>query len=317
MPPVVRFACASEADFPEGKVGMMHWFFPVTSHSILRGHCRGIRPPPVVYHGRADHINVRPNGFGLRGSLRAQAMNLSRATKVESTDYNTHTTAQDTDFAGLREVKAGEVDSGLKRKRATSDDGAGTSKRVRHVSRKRFLCAGDAWLRNSPLPQTILLTADDHFKEGFRDTVRKALGYTSGSSYGESLICHCAAKPCQMRRLRQSLRRSYAQTCRGKNCSACQGRARAPEFCDYKQLSGCEEKLRKLILSMDEELTLTCWSPSAAGSGHNHGLRLAAQTFESQSQAVPLGCCKCALATCKAESWRNCMKKKLLTVPAA
>ncbi|GJU61702.1 hypothetical protein Tco_1243537 [Tanacetum coccineum] len=32
------------------------------------------------------------------------------------------------------ESEAGEVDSGLKRKRATSDDGAGTSKRVRHVS---------------------------------------------------------------------------------------------------------------------------------------------------------------------------------------
>ncbi|GJW66071.1 hypothetical protein Tco_0117955 [Tanacetum coccineum] len=32
------------------------------------------------------------------------------------------------------ESEAGEVDSGLKRKRATSDDDAGTSKRVRHVS---------------------------------------------------------------------------------------------------------------------------------------------------------------------------------------
>ncbi|GJU73960.1 hypothetical protein Tco_1265365 [Tanacetum coccineum] len=37
------------------------------------------------------------------------------------------------DVAGA-ESEAGEVDSGLKRKRATSDDGAGTSKRVRHVS---------------------------------------------------------------------------------------------------------------------------------------------------------------------------------------
>ncbi|GJS72714.1 hypothetical protein Tco_0705555 [Tanacetum coccineum] len=39
----------------------------------------------------------------------------------------------DIDVAGA-ESEAGEVDSGLKRKRATSDDGAGTSKRVRHVS---------------------------------------------------------------------------------------------------------------------------------------------------------------------------------------
>ncbi|GKC12952.1 hypothetical protein Tco_1009734, partial [Tanacetum coccineum] len=37
------------------------------------------------------------------------------------------------DVAGA-ESEAGEVDSGLKRKRATSDDGAGMSKRVRHVS---------------------------------------------------------------------------------------------------------------------------------------------------------------------------------------
>ncbi|GJU61527.1 hypothetical protein Tco_1243362 [Tanacetum coccineum] len=41
--------------------------------------------------------------------------------------------SEDADVAGA-ESEAGEVDSGLKRKRATSDDGAGTSKRVRHVS---------------------------------------------------------------------------------------------------------------------------------------------------------------------------------------
>ncbi|GJW28312.1 hypothetical protein Tco_0045187 [Tanacetum coccineum] len=41
--------------------------------------------------------------------------------------------SEDADVAEA-ESEAGEVDSGLKRKRATSDDGAGTSKRVRHVS---------------------------------------------------------------------------------------------------------------------------------------------------------------------------------------
>ncbi|GJW82833.1 hypothetical protein Tco_0155978 [Tanacetum coccineum] len=41
--------------------------------------------------------------------------------------------SEDADVAEV-ESEAGEVDSGLKRKRATSDDGAGTSKRVRHVS---------------------------------------------------------------------------------------------------------------------------------------------------------------------------------------
>ncbi|GJW27059.1 hypothetical protein Tco_0040870 [Tanacetum coccineum] len=41
--------------------------------------------------------------------------------------------SEDADVAGA-ESEAGEVDSGLKRKRATSDDGAGTSKRVRYVS---------------------------------------------------------------------------------------------------------------------------------------------------------------------------------------
>ncbi|GKD86113.1 hypothetical protein Tco_1357267, partial [Tanacetum coccineum] len=41
--------------------------------------------------------------------------------------------SEDADVAGA-EREAGEVDSGLKRKRATSDDGAGTSKRARHVS---------------------------------------------------------------------------------------------------------------------------------------------------------------------------------------
>ncbi|GKC23317.1 hypothetical protein Tco_1025467 [Tanacetum coccineum] len=41
--------------------------------------------------------------------------------------------SEDADVAGA-ESKAEEFDSGLKRKRATSDDGAGTSKRVRYVS---------------------------------------------------------------------------------------------------------------------------------------------------------------------------------------
>ncbi|GKG24496.1 hypothetical protein Tco_0395124, partial [Tanacetum coccineum] len=41
--------------------------------------------------------------------------------------------SEDADVAGA-ESKAGKVDSGLKRKRATSDDGAGTSKRVRYVN---------------------------------------------------------------------------------------------------------------------------------------------------------------------------------------
>ncbi|GKF13091.1 hypothetical protein Tco_0051017, partial [Tanacetum coccineum] len=41
--------------------------------------------------------------------------------------------SEDADVAGA-ESEAGEVDSGLKRKRATSDDDAGTSNRVRHVS---------------------------------------------------------------------------------------------------------------------------------------------------------------------------------------
>ncbi|GKB24217.1 hypothetical protein Tco_0863618 [Tanacetum coccineum] len=41
--------------------------------------------------------------------------------------------SEDADVAGA-ESEAGEVDSGLKRKRATSEDDAGTSKRVRHVS---------------------------------------------------------------------------------------------------------------------------------------------------------------------------------------
>ncbi|GJU72486.1 hypothetical protein Tco_1263891 [Tanacetum coccineum] len=41
--------------------------------------------------------------------------------------------SEDADVAGA-ESDAGEVGSGLKRKRAASDDGAGTSKRVRHVS---------------------------------------------------------------------------------------------------------------------------------------------------------------------------------------
>ncbi|GJR04406.1 hypothetical protein Tco_0527390 [Tanacetum coccineum] len=41
--------------------------------------------------------------------------------------------SEDADVAGA-ESEAGEVDSGLKRKRATSDDGAGTSKKVRHGS---------------------------------------------------------------------------------------------------------------------------------------------------------------------------------------
>ncbi|GJY93376.1 hypothetical protein Tco_0509158 [Tanacetum coccineum] len=97
--PEVPAASASIADFPVGKVGVYTRFFEFANQRV---------PLSLFIVPGATAEPPRPD-----------------ATSVGS--------SEDADVAGA-ESEAGEVDSGLKRKRGTSDDGAGTSKRVRYVS---------------------------------------------------------------------------------------------------------------------------------------------------------------------------------------
>ncbi|GJT42392.1 hypothetical protein Tco_0951107 [Tanacetum coccineum] len=160
--PVMPAASASIADFPEGKVGK--WFvqqFPSDKPKLVT---EGVRP-------------LRDGEEPLLESTAGRTMELVlEQPEVESTDVLAPIPLRRVPGA---ESEAGEVDSGLKRKRGTSDDGADTSKRVRYVSLggststkeetetpplnlcacRRLLaipsfCAGDA-CRTDPPPQTV------------------------------------------------------------------------------------------------------------------------------------------------------------------
>ncbi|GKB72178.1 gypsy type transposase, partial [Tanacetum coccineum] len=132
------------------------------------------------------------------------------------------------------EREAGEVDSGLKRKRAPSDDGAGTSKRVRHVSLggstsieeetpdappTLMLPTGESNVESLLLVGCLLFvrsveaTSDSSAPEGSWNMVPDAFeGIASGSAYVRSLAEAESSK-------------SYAQKlCRGKKGTACQGK---------------------------------------------------------------------------------------------
>ncbi|GKE77012.1 hypothetical protein Tco_1543132, partial [Tanacetum coccineum] len=141
--PVVPAASASITDFPEGKVGVYTRFFEFANQPVVH-----LSKPKLVTEG------VRPLRDGEEPLLESTAGRtlelVLEQPEVESTDVLAPTPLRsvpgatvepprpDATSVGSSEdadvSEAGGVDSGLKRKRATSDDGAGTSKRVRHVS---------------------------------------------------------------------------------------------------------------------------------------------------------------------------------------
>ncbi|GJW75845.1 hypothetical protein Tco_0135215 [Tanacetum coccineum] len=76
------------------------------------------------------HLVVQSTGVLAPTPLRSVPGETAEPPRLDATSVGS---SEDADVAGA-ESEAREVDSGLKRKRATSDDDAGTSKRVRHVS---------------------------------------------------------------------------------------------------------------------------------------------------------------------------------------
>ncbi|GJV74886.1 hypothetical protein Tco_1506470 [Tanacetum coccineum] len=166
--PVVPAASASIADFPEGKVGGVICLVerpPPRFISMEDAELINENRIPINAYSEAFlcHMGISRNYFqsleevptfiGDDGQVSPMELVLEQP-EVESTDVLAPTplrsvpgatvepprldatsvgSSEDADVAGA-ESEAGEVDSGLKRKRATSDDGAGTSKRVRHVS---------------------------------------------------------------------------------------------------------------------------------------------------------------------------------------
>ncbi|GKB15267.1 hypothetical protein Tco_0849190 [Tanacetum coccineum] len=235
--------------------------------------------------------------------------------------------SEDADVAGA-ESEAGEVDSGLKRKRATSDDGAGTSKRVRHVSlglststeeetpdAPPTLAAKEVTETPPPNveatsdssapvthaaqspPQTSPLTADDISRRG-RETGPKAFESMPSVQKDEEILL---LKPPV----------GSAQACGQSLASRCtkpwpKEKNGLDEFRQRVEglLEKQEEKLRKLSIEYDEEL-------------YPHMLSAIAERRRCRAKQSFGDVVTCALARGKAEAVEELHEKKLLTVPAA
>ncbi|GJS81461.1 hypothetical protein Tco_0748002 [Tanacetum coccineum] len=272
-----------------------------------------------------------------------------------------------TSVGSSEDADVAKVDSGLKRKRATSEDGAGTSKRVRHASLGLSTSTEEETPDASPTlaakevtetpPPNVEATSDSsapvtHAAQSPPQTGPKAFEGMPVDQLMEEFDWSCAASRASgaaRERGWAESSRSFAKNLGGKNGTACQGRARAREFCglqgklhecevfgggknnhfagldEFRQrveglLEKQEEKLRKLSIEYDEELYPHMLSAIADARWLiSHGLRLAAMsTLESQEVKQSFGdVVTCALARGKAEAVEELHEKKLLTVPAA
>ncbi|GJZ44905.1 hypothetical protein Tco_0592501 [Tanacetum coccineum] len=204
--------------------------------------------------------------------------------------------SEDADVAGA-ESEAGEVDSGLKRKRATSDDGAGTSKRVRHVSLGGSTSTEEETpdapptlaAKESP-PKTSTLTADDISRRD-RETGPKAFKGMPVDQLMEEFDMVTAQQAALVAQLRARFSSERSQSVQK----------------DEEILL-----LKTQLADAQAEAESSRWLIS-------HGLRLAAMSaLESQEVKQSFGdVVKCALARGKAEAVEELHEKKLLTVPAA
>ncbi|GJW48413.1 hypothetical protein Tco_0080059 [Tanacetum coccineum] len=237
--------------------------------------------------------------------------------------------SEDADVARAKS-EAGEVDSGLKRKRGTSDDGAGTSKRVRYVSLGGSTSTEEE-TETPPLnveatsdsstpvthagqspPQTSPLTADDISRRD-RETGSKAFDGMPVDQLMEEFDMVTAQQAALVAQLRArfSSERSQSQECADSeitrqvvHCPEVVWREVRQSFYlldDFRQrveglLEKQEEKLRKLSIEYDEEL-------------YPHMLSAIAERRWLISH--------CALARGKAKAVEELHEKKLLTVPAA
>ncbi|GJR82806.1 hypothetical protein Tco_0153591 [Tanacetum coccineum] len=260
-----------------------------------------------------------------------------------------------TSIGSSEDADVAEVDSGLKRKRATGDDGAGPSKRVRHLSLGLSTSTEEESSGASPT-----LAAKEE-----TETPPPNVEATSDSS---APVTHAAQSPPQtgpkafdgmpvdqlveeFDTAEAESSRSYAQHLAEEKMALLvkveQERADAAEYkasCHWavKYLEGGknnhfaglddfrhkvegllekqEDKLRKLSIEYDEELYPHMLSTIAERRWLiSHGLRLAAMsTLESQEVRQSFGdVVKCALARGKAEAVEELHERRLLTVPAA
>ncbi|GJS50058.1 ribonuclease H-like domain-containing protein [Tanacetum coccineum] len=204
--------------------------------------------------------------------------------------------SEDADVAGA-ESEAGEVDSGLKCKRPTSDVGAGTSKRVHHVSlgvstsiEEETPDAPPTLAAKESPPQISPLTADDLSRRD-RETGPKAFeGMPQSVQKDEEICAEDTVGDAQVEKSARIL--AITRQVYQLGCEVFGGGVKP--FCGL------------------DEFRQSVWLIS-------HGLRLAAMSaLESQEVKQSFGdVVKCALARGKAEAVEELHEKKLLTVPAA
>ncbi|GKD35474.1 hypothetical protein Tco_1250983, partial [Tanacetum coccineum] len=375
--PVVPAADASIADFPVGKGGcytekldalrrwremffwvddaLVPWNFAFYTQGLLP---RDERPPPGSYSMEdAELINENLSAFGNVPAGRTMELVLEQP-EIESTDVLAPTPLRSvpsvtveppmpdaTSIGSSEDADVAEVDSGLKRKRATGDDGAGPSKRVRHLSLGLSTSTEEESSDASPThaakevtetpPPNVEATSDSsapvtHAAQSPPQTGPKAFDgmpvdqlieeFDMVTAQQAALVAQLRARVCEV---------LCTAPCRGENGTACQGGARVARMpADTRLLSlGCEvlmgkqeEKLRKLSIEYDEELYPHMLSTIAERRWLiSHGLRLAAMsTLESQEVRQSFGdVVKCALARGKAEAVEELLERRLLTVPAA
>ncbi|GJS81961.1 retrovirus-related pol polyprotein from transposon TNT 1-94 [Tanacetum coccineum] len=262
--------------------------------------------------------------------------------------------SEDADVAGA-ESEAGEVDSGLKRKRATSDDGAGGTETppLSNVEATSDSSAPVTHAGQSP-PQTSPLTADDISRRD-RETGPKAFEGMPVDQLMEEFDMVTAQQAALVAQLRARFSSERSQSVQkdeeilllktqlaDAQAEAESSRSHAQKLAEEKMallvknnhfagldefrqrveelLEKQEEKLRKLSIEYDEELYPHMLSAIAERRWLiSHGLRLAAMgALESQEVKQSFGdVVKCALARGKAEAVEELHEKKLLTVPAA
>ncbi|GJY86081.1 hypothetical protein Tco_0500107 [Tanacetum coccineum] len=374
--PVVPAASASIADFPVGKVGVYtrkircakavegrcssgsddRWFSG-TSHSITSGHCEEMDLFSVVHLSKPKLVRgVRPLRDGeepcwwAKVTARRTMELVLEQPEVESTDVLAPTPLRSvpgatveppgpdaTSVGSSEDADVAEVDSGLKRKRATSDDGAGPSKRVRHVSLGLSTSTEEETLDAPPTltakevtetpppnveatsdssapvthavqspPQTNPLTADDISRRG-RETGPKAFEGMPVDQLMEEFDMvtgrsRCGGADAQLSRVVAVLCTEPADGKNGMLVKDEQERAKM----SFDQRRGeavgkAGGEVRNSVLEYDEELILTCCPPL-----------LSAEVRQSFGDIV-----KCALARGKVEAVEELHEKKLLTVPAA
>ncbi|GJZ88327.1 reverse transcriptase domain-containing protein [Tanacetum coccineum] len=188
--------------------------------------------------------------------------------------------SEDADVAGA-ESEAREVDSGLKCKRATSDDGAGTSKRVRHVS------LGGSTSTEEETPDAPLTLADKEVTETPPPNVEATSDFSA-------MVTHAVQSPPQTSP--KAFEGMPVDQLMEEFDMLADAQAEAESSRSYAQKLA-KEKMA-LLVKVEQE--------SANSADYKASCHWVVKYLEG-----------CALARGKAEAVEELHEKKLLTVPAA